>query len=240
VLSSRTESGLDRLVRELASPNSGVRLQAENAMNQGLDIRSPTARLRFERRTVGGGASVLGVRDASLTSSPTLLSYSESQLDRIVAQHPPIGTVRTLGAGMVQGSAGSFFEKWCRRWVLEGPLGKKVVVERLTILQKDNGHINLNAERRSSDGFLSEQGEVWDMKFLQTSGQIDRDQLRVYKAMQREGLVVTPDEEHHNVKSINYLFQDKTAADANAFAADTVRDVRIWYINDDGWITLLH
>jgi hypothetical protein len=240
VLSSRTESGFDQLVRQLASPDLGARVQARNAMEEGLGIvvRSPTQRLRFERQTVGG-ASVLSVRDASLTSGRTLLSYSEKQLDDIVAQKPTIGTIRTLGAGMVQGSAGSLFEKWCRRWVLD-PLGKRVAVPRLTILQKDNGHINLNAERRSSDAFLSDQGEVWDMKFLLQSGQIDRDQLEVYKAMQREGLVVTPDQQHHSVKSINYLFPDRDSAMANAFAADTVRDVRVWYIDDNGWITLLH
>jgi hypothetical protein len=67
LLSSRTESGFTQLVRRLASSNSADRQQAYEAMVEGIDIvvRSPTRRLRFERRTIGG-QEALTVRDAAL------------------------------------------------------------------------------------------------------------------------------------------------------------------------------
>jgi hypothetical protein len=66
VMAPRTESGLDQLVRQLAGRDAAARRQAYDVMVEGIDIvvRSPTRRLRFERRAIGGQQS-LSVRDAA-------------------------------------------------------------------------------------------------------------------------------------------------------------------------------
>jgi hypothetical protein len=63
LLASRTESGFDQLVEQLASSNAAERQQALDALVEGVGIvvRSPTRRLRFEMRSIDG-EPVLSVR----------------------------------------------------------------------------------------------------------------------------------------------------------------------------------
>jgi hypothetical protein len=232
--------GRATLVRLLSNESAALRKEGDDALQEGLALLAGGAspRLVFERRTIGG-VQMLRARDASVTRG-ALRSYTSADLDTIVARNPSIAEVRTLGAEMVQGTSGSFFEKWARKKFLD-ELGKQIAVPRLRVYQHQNGQINFwNKDWRSSDGFLTTEGEVWDMKFMLEAGQVDTDQLRFYKSMQKAGFVATPDGVVHDVKSINYLFQDRTAAEANAFVMDSAHDVRVWYVDDHGTITQLH
>ncbi len=249
VVEPRSESGLDQLVRGLASRDAGLRRQADDALHTGIElvVRTPTSRLRFER-TTAGGAQVLTVRDASVTTAKVLRSYTPAELDHLVATTPDIVRIRTLGEGMVQGSAGALFEKWSWRYVLSSQGGISPVA-RLRVTQSDNGHIHLLAAGgRSSDAFLANPGpgarpgvtdiDVWDMKFYRTGGQIDDEQVADYLAMQKAGFVVNAaDGQRYRIRFVNYLFESSAAARANAHAADA--GATVWYVDDAGTLTLL-
>lgn len=234
------ESGLGQFVAQLASENQVLRQEALAVAQEAHKMieENYAPRLIFERKTVNG-QQTLRVGDASVTPVKMLRSYTPAELDQIVARTPDIKDIRKLGKDMVQGSAGALFEKWARRYVLN-PQGIRPE-SRLRVRQEDNAHIHLLAQKeRSSDSFLSDDGSVWDMKYLRSAGQIDDDQLADYVAMQKAKFVVTPDNQRHTVNSINYLFADDASARANAGAAFGAGNVSVWYIDDAGVLTLLH
>jgi hypothetical protein len=237
-----TDSGLGELVKQLASTSATQRAAARDTLLSGRQAMTdhPGARLRFPVNQVraGAGATAVAWRIPS-GASGVYKSYSSADLDQIVATTPDIRIIRQLGANMVQGSRGSLLEKWSRKYALT-PKGIGPAVPRLRALQKDNGHINFQGKAsRSSDGFLTSDGQVWDMKFYLSGGEVDWEQHEFYKAMVREGLIVTPDQQHHQIKSINYLFQARPAAEANLHLTDTTLNVHLWYIDDTSTLTLL-
>jgi hypothetical protein len=234
-LESRTESGLNQLVGQLASPNAALRQEAHDAMLEGIDIvgRSPTRRLRFERRTIGG-QQALRARDAGVTSTRTLTTYTPAQLDDIVARTPDIKVIRQLAQSMVQGSSGSLFERWARQRVFEAPKGVSAV--RLRVRQVDNVHIRMTKTVRSSDSYLSANGEWWDAKAYQSGAEIDVDQMDDNRKFVRAGYVYTEDGVRHPVTSHNYLFIDWDSAQANLSLVKVQGNGRVWYIDDNSQI----
>jgi hypothetical protein len=235
VMAPRTESGLDQLVRQLASAQPSVRQEAEKAMldGQAIVVRSPTRRIRFEQHTING-KQVLVARDAGVTAARTVRSYSAAELDDIVARTSDIRAIRQLAQGMVQGSSGSLFERWARRYVFEARGGIKA--SRIRIRQVDNTHIRLNKSERVSDAFLTADGEWWDAKAYQSGNEIDDVQLEDNRRIVKAKRVYTQDGVEHRVTSHNYLFIDRDSAMANLTLVKVQGDGRVWYIDDTGHV----
>jgi hypothetical protein len=241
-IAASTDSGLGELIKQLASTSATQRAAARDTLKAGRQAMTdhPGARLRFPVNQVRAGAGAVAVewRIPSGTSG-AFKSYSSADLDKIVATTPDIRVIRQLGAAMVQGSTGSLFEKWCRARALTDK-GIHPPVERLRVERVHNPGINFQGtESRVSDGYLTQDGEVWDMKFLRTRGDVDWEQYVFYKSMVRNGTVKTPDGVTRNVKGINYLFQDRGAAEANLHLTDTTLNVHVWYIDDASTLILL-
>ena len=247
VITPRTVGGLEPLVKGLANPDQAVRAQAEDVLRTSLDLvvkgpraidvpgsqnapPPPAMRLRFEQLDTGG----LSVRDESLSAVRGLRSYSDAELDAIVDQTGDIRRIREIGLGMVQGSSGALFEKWGVKYLIHSSL-KPLNVRRLVVPQDRNPHLDLmGTERRLSDSFLTDGGEIIDMKFLLNRGHVDENQLMAYKAMLRAGYVIDADGVRHDIRTVSYWFQDRPAAVSNLFITDTPRDVRLWYVDDWG------
>jgi hypothetical protein len=200
---------------------------------QAIVVRSPTRRIRFERHTING-KQVLVARDAGVTTARTVRSYSAAELDDIVAQTSDIRTIRQLAQGMVQGSSGSLFERWAKRYVFEAPGGIKA--SRIRIRQVDNTHIRLSKSERVSDAFITADGEWWDAKAYQSGNEIDDLQLEDNRRIVRAKRVYTQDGVEHRVTSHNYLFIDRDSAMANLSLVKVQGDGRVWYIDDNGHV----
>ena len=157
----------------------------------------------------------------------------------------------------MQGSSGSFFERWCKRWVLDPRIELAAGTPRLRVAQKDNAHIHLGKEVRSSDATLIEENaaeiydvdlkkrvkiaavDVWEMKFYRSGGAIDEAQLDDWVTMKRkdtEFVVNAVDGKKYQIRSLNYVFEDSASAQANARVGDKAN---LWYVNDAGTLTLM-
>jgi hypothetical protein len=136
---------------------------------------------------------------------------------------------------------GCDFEKWAGENVFHNE------ARRLTILPEDNLHLDeygdgvgITKNRRISDAYLDQDGALWELKSGYAKGGIDRDQLYEYSLMEDAGYVLVRNGEQLEdveVKSVNYLFETKAGAAANAvhlrgFATP-------WYKDEQGNIQLI-
>lgn len=85
----------------------------------------------------------------------------------------------------------------------------------------------LEASQRASDGFISRSGELWDFKH--TAGRVDAAQARDYERILAYEASRTPP----GVTSINYLFPDRAAAEANRHLLD-YDGFAVWYLGPSG------
>lgn len=162
---------------------------------------------------------------------PALRSYTAAELDEIVRTTPDIRQIRQLAAQMDNSTAGSLFERWVNRYVFHQPVGSPRA--RLSVRRGDNMHLGLQRDR-SSDFFLEGDGSVWDSKIYQSAGEVDAFQLDDYRRMEEAGFVFTADGQRRSVASINYLFSDRAAAEANRAFLHVGGGAEAWYIDDHG------
>jgi hypothetical protein len=86
---------------------------------------------------------------------------------------------------------------------------------------------SLEAVRRSSDAWVSKFGELWDFKHV--AGAVDPAQVRDYqRILKYEARRGAP-----KVTSINYLFPDRAAAEANRGLLST-KGFNVWYLGPSG------
>jgi hypothetical protein len=138
------------------------------------------------------------------------------------------------------GQKGSDFEQWGRAEVFKGES------HRLTALPEDNEHLDEYGDglgltkRRSSDSYVDEEGSLWDLKSGYEKGGIDEDQLLEYSMMEDAGHVFIRDDKGQikdvPVTSINYLFETKAGAAANA--TDLQGRATAWYKDENGKVQL--
>lgn len=136
---------------------------------------------------------------------------------------------------------GSDFEKWAGENVFHDE------ARRLAILPEDNLHLDeygdgvgITKNRRISDAYLDRDGAIWELKSGYEKGGIDRDQLYEYSLMEDAGYVKVRNGdqiEEVEVKSVNYLFETKAGAEANA--AHLRGFATPWYKDEQGNIQLL-
>ena len=233
-----TANGLEQLIRQLGSDDPALRQEGLVAL---LDARNLLAggaapRLEFNRHTVNG-VQALRVRDTGVTAAKLLRAYTPAELDRIVATTPDITAIRALAATMVQGSAGSLFERWINHYVFHGPVGTPA--PRLIVRQVDNIHLRLTKSERVSDGYLTADGSWWDSKAYSKGSEIDVDQLSDTQAMVHSGRIYTADLVEHRVTSANYIFIDRDSALANRSLVQVQGGGVVWYIDNSGGLQLL-
>jgi hypothetical protein len=136
---------------------------------------------------------------------------------------------------------GSDFEKWAGENVFHDE------ARRLAILPEDNLHLDeygdgvgITKNCRISDAYLDQDGAIWELKSGYEKGGIDRDQLYEYSLMEDAGHVKVRNGdqmEEVEVKSVNYLFETKAGAEANA--AHLRGFATPWYKDEQGNIQLL-
>jgi len=135
---------------------------------------------------------------------------------------------------------GSDFEKSASTEVFHGE------ARRLVIRPEDNGHLSeidddvgITKGRRISDAYVDQDGAIWELKSGYEKGGIDQDQLYEYSLMEQAGYVNVRkgnEIEEVPVKSVNYLFETKAGAEANASALRGM--AAPWYRDEAGGVQL--
>jgi hypothetical protein len=177
-----------------------------------------TAAYRELRNAVNARRTAAGLRPVR--------TFMAAELDEIVRTTPDIRRVRELAAEMDNSSAGSLFERWANHYVFHRPVGSPR--PRLSVRQADNPRLELWSDR-TSDFWLDEDGSLWDAKIYRSAAEVDYWQAYDYDVMLEAGWVTTTDGRRVQVRSVNYLFSDRAAAQNNRLV-----DADVWYIDDDG------
>jgi len=138
---------------------------------------------------------------------------------------------------------GAAFEQWSEQHIF----GDK---KRIRIAPEHNQHLeNVDYEKnaegkglgllkgRVSDNYVDADGSLWDCKMYAETSDIDEDQLRDYSLMERAGYVYDTQGNRIEVTSVNYLFSNRAAADANAWRLHGLADA--WYVDKNGSVQLL-
>lgn len=123
------------------------------------------------------------------------------------------------------GQKGSAFQKWNDENVFnEGPFHG--AGHRLTIRAEDNEHLDklgngvgISKERRQSDSFIDDYGEIYELKAGYETGGIDKDQAFEYSLMQEAGYVYAwrdGQKVRTPVNGVTYIFDSQAGAKANA------------------------
>lgn len=170
---------------------------------------------------------------------------------RAETKPPPVGRtgLSEKGVRAIQGAdaekvnsgrKGSDFEHWARDDVFSGES------RRLTMRPEDNKHLDKYGDglgltkSRTSDGYISADGDIWELKSGYEKGGIDEDQLLEYSMMEDAGHVFIRDDEGKKVevpvRSVNYLFETKSGAAANA--TDLQARATVWYRDKNGKVQL--
>ena len=163
---------------------------------------------------------------------PLLRSFSAAELDEIVRTTPDIRQIRRLAAEMDNSSAGSLFERWVNRHVFGEQIGAPRT--RLRVRSADNPHMEPLWQDRVSDVYYQPDGSVWDAKIYQSGSEIDAAQLDDYRKMEEASFVINADGQRQRVKSINYIFSDRAAAEANKATLHVQGGAEAWFIDDNG------
>ena len=163
---------------------------------------------------------------------PLVRSYSAAELDEIVRTTADIRQIRKLAAQMDNSSAGSLFERWVNQHVFGQQIGAPRT--RLRVRSADNPHMEHLWQDRVSDVYHHPDGSVWDAKIYQSGAEIDAAQLDDYRKMEEAGFVINADGQRRQVSSINYIFSDRAAAEANKATLHVQGGAEAWFIDDLG------
>jgi hypothetical protein len=137
---------------------------------------------------------------------------------------------------------GNNFSDWAKENLFQGMgLTKKLLVGDNLQMDPSGDDIGLTKDRIPD--YITSDGDIWEFKSGYENGGIDQDQLREYRIMQETGSVRyyvnenSTDYAEIPVKSINYLFETRAGAIANASNID--KDVVIWFLDENGLVQFL-
>jgi len=168
----------------------------------------------------------------ALSSAAGIRSFTRrAQLDELVRTTSDIREIRRIASQMDNSTAGSLFERWVNHYVFHQPVGTSRA--RLSVSRANNPHVGLELNR-SSDFFLEADGSIWDAKIYRSGGEIDVYQLDDYRRMAKRRKVIASDGREIKVKSINYIFGDRAAAEANLSLLHVQGGAEVWFIDDLG------
>lgn len=154
-----------------------------------------------------------------------------------------LGTEETAAEPDAPTSAqkGSDFEQLAPTEVFHGD------ARRLVIRPEDNEHLDklgdgvgITKAHRISDAYVDADGSLWELKAGYGTGGIDQDQLYEYSLMEEAGYVKIRDGDklvNTPITSINYLFDTKAGAMANAHHLRG--RATPWYRDEEGNVQLL-
>lgn len=189
--------------------------QIETARNNYNKIRSINGRIQD---IVNKASSKLGAHLRSLSKYKEMSQYHNSL------------------------NKGHDFEKWASTFIFGQ--SNRLVVDggyntHLDEIDDPDG-IGITKNRRISDIYINDEGEIWELKSGYKGGGINRDQLYEYSLMEEAGYIYVKGEDdkgiRKNVTSINYLFDSLEGAQSNATHLSGLAN--IWYVDDHGDISL--
>lgn len=137
---------------------------------------------------------------------------------------------------------GSEFENRSANDVFSNRAERKLNIhlEDNTHLDKYGNGLGISKAKRIPDAYVSEDGELWELKSGYEDSEIDRNQLYEYSLMEQAGHVYVREEASIKkvpVNSINYLFETKGGACANASYLKGLATV--WFLEESGDVKLL-
>jgi hypothetical protein len=199
--------------------------------------RAVEYRRLLDRLAAGEPTAVAELRTAANTrraaaGTPLIRSFTAVELDEIVRTTPDIRDIRRLSEQMDNSTAGSLFERWVHSHVFGRRPGTQRI--RLRVRSAENPHMDQLWQDRVSDVYLESDGTVWDAKIYRTSGEIDAFQLDDYRKMEEAGFVIDGAGVRRNVSSINYIFSDRAAAEANRSLIHVQAGGEAWFVDDRG------
>ncbi len=202
-----------------------------------VDQRAVEYQRLLDRLNWGDAAAAEELRKAvnarrAAAGQPLMRSYSAAELDEIVRTTADIRQIRKLAAQMDNSSAGSLFERWVNKHVFGQQIGAPRT--RLRVRMADNPHLEPLWQDRVSDVYLQADGSVWDAKIYQSGAEIDAAQLDDYRKMEEAGFVINGDGQRQTIGSINYIFSDRAAAEANKATLHVQGGAEAWFIDDGG------
>ena len=202
-----------------------------------VDQRAVEYQRLLDRLNNGDRAAAEELRNAvnarrTAAGQPLIRSYSAAELDEIVRTTSDIRQIRKLAAQMDNSSAGSLFERWVNKHVFGQQSGAPRT--RLRVRTADNPHLEPLWQDRVSDVYYQPDGSVWDAKIYQSGSEIDVAQLDDYRKMEEAGFVINGDGQRQKINSINYIFSDHAAAEANKATLHVQGGAEAWFIDDNG------
>ncbi len=204
-----------------------------------VDQRAVEYQRLLDRLNNGDAAAAEELRKAvnarrAAAGQPLVRSYSAAELDEIVRTTADIRQIRKLAAQMDNSSAGSLFERWVNKHVFGQQIGAPRT--RLRVRNADNPHLEPLWQDRVSDVYYQPDGSVWDAKIYQSGSEIDVAQLDDYRKMEEAGFVINGDGQRQTIGSINYVFSDRAAAEANKTTLHVQGGAEAWFIDDQGML----
>ena len=140
---------------------------------------------------------------------------------------------------------GSKFEDWAQENIFQGE------ARRLTVYPEDNPHLDslgdgvgISKERRQSDAFIDEHGELYELKAGYEHGGIDKEQAYEYSLMQEAGKVNERDErgikrkDPTEITGVSYIFDSQAGARANQLELEQY-SFGIFYRDEQGQLQQL-
>jgi hypothetical protein len=167
---------------------------------------------------------------------PALSTFTADELNHIVQTTSDIREIRRLTETMNNASAGSLMERWVNHHIFKLPVGQKP--PRLRVRVIDNPDLEIYRDR-VSDFFLQADNSIWDVKIYRSGDLVDFDQLHDYSEILEAGSVFLPDGTELSVKTVNYIFADINAAQANRTWIQVQSGADVWYLDDLGDLKLL-
>lgn len=165
----------------------------------------------------------------------TFLANKQADLERYRAQG--FRALQSQLAGASPAQRGALFEAWANDQVFGGKRRLAVPPElNQHLCDADDEGLGLLQER-FSDAYVDQDGSLWDAKAYGENSAIPEDQLRDYSLMERVGFVYDSEGQKVEITSVNYLFSDRAAAEANAPRLRGLATA--WYIDDRGAVHLL-
>jgi len=229
VSSTKPLTGIDDIVAALPSGSKFNRGAVKQYLKDHPAALEFILQAQISADDLGGLAAVLTRGDVSeemarktfsryLTALvPAKIGPDINEFNRIAAA---AGKVEKAGAA--NALKGPMFENFARLYVTDfrvADLGRVVYTDAMIP--------SLEAVRRSSDAWVSKFGELWDFKHV--AGAVDPAQVRDYqRILKYEARRGAP-----KVTSINYLFPDRAAAEANRGLLST-KGFNVWYLGPSG------
>jgi hypothetical protein len=159
------------------------------------------------------------------------IARASALLGRAIAISQSYTATTTSPVLMNPKQKGPAFEAWAAENVFHGKKRIRVPIELNQHLERfDEEGLGL-FKGRSSDNYVDTDGSLWDAKAYAEDSEIDWYQLQDYALMERAGYVIDSNGIRVPIKSVNYLFMNRAAAEKNRITLKG--EATAWYVEWD-------